>query len=83
MLLTPPALFTIALFTILYTWNDFVGPLIYLNDGSKYTLAVGLAVFRGQFRTQGELMMVASTVVTVPVVVLFFLPKSALFKVSL
>lgn len=70
--LTRPALITVALFTFLATWNDFLGPLIYLNDGSKYTLAVGLAAFRGQFRTQWDLMMAASTVVTVPVMILFF-----------
>jgi multiple sugar transport system permease protein len=70
--LSRPALATVALFTFLYAWNDFLGPLIYLTDGSKYTLAVGLAAFRGQYRTQWDLMMAASTVVTVPVVILFF-----------
>lgn len=70
--LTRPALITVALFTFLNTWNDFLGPLIFLNDGEKYTLAVGLAAFRGQYRTQWDLMMAASTVVTAPIVVLFF-----------
>ncbi|HXF63895.1 MAG TPA: carbohydrate ABC transporter permease [Caldilineaceae bacterium] len=70
--LAKPALATVALFTFLYAWNDFLGPLIYLNDGDKYTLAVGLAALRGQFRTQWDLMMAAATVVTVPVVILFF-----------
>ena len=70
--LSKPALTTVALFTFLSTWNDFLGPLIYLTDGSKYTLAVGLAAFRGQYRTQWDLMMAAATVVTLPVVILFF-----------
>lgn len=70
--LTQPALATVALFTFLGCWNDFLGPLIFLSDGSKYTLAVGLAAFRGQYRTQWDLMMAASTVVTMPIVVLFF-----------
>ncbi|MCC9077595.1 carbohydrate ABC transporter permease [Litorilinea aerophila] len=70
--LSKPALTTVALFTFLFTWNDFLGPLIYLTDGSKYTLAVGLAAFRGQYRTQWDLMMAAATVVTLPVVILFF-----------
>jgi len=70
--LTRPALITVALFSFLGAWNDFLGPLIYLNDGNKYTLAVGLAAFRGQYRTQWDLMMAASTVVTAPIVVLFF-----------
>ncbi len=70
--LSKPALATVALFTFLYAWNDFLGPLIFLNDGNKYTLAVGLAAFRGQNRTQWDLMMAAATVVTMPIVVLFF-----------
>jgi multiple sugar transport system permease protein len=70
--LARPALVTVALFTFLADWNDFLAPLIYLTDGSKYTLAVGLAAFRGQYRTQWDLMMAASTVVTMPVVILFF-----------
>lgn len=70
--LAKPALITVALFTFLYAWNDFLGPLIFLNDGSKYTLAVGLAAFRGQNRTQWDLMMAAATVVTMPIVIIFF-----------
>lgn len=70
--LTQPALTTVALFTFLGCWNDFLGPLIFLNDGSKYTLAVGLAAFRGQYRTQWDLMMAAATVITLPIVVIFF-----------
>jgi multiple sugar transport system permease protein len=70
--LARPALVTVALFTFLADWNDFLAPLIYLTDGSKYTLAVGLAAFRGQYRTQWDLMMAASTIVTLPVVVVFF-----------
>jgi multiple sugar transport system permease protein len=70
--LTQPALITVALFTFLSCWNDFLGPLIFLNDGEKYTLAVGLAAFRGQYRTQWDLMMAAATVVTAPIVVIFF-----------
>ncbi|MBX3012886.1 MAG: carbohydrate ABC transporter permease [Caldilineaceae bacterium] len=70
--LTQPALTTVALFAFLGCWNDFLGPLIFLNDGNKYTLAVGLAAFRGQYRTQWDLMMAAATVITLPIVVIFF-----------
>lgn len=70
--LTQPALITVALFTFLSCWNDFLGPLIFLTDGNKYTLAVGLAAFRGQYRTQWDLMMAAASVVTGPIVILFF-----------
>ncbi len=70
--LSKSALVTVALFTFLFVWNDFLGPLIYLTDGEKYTLSVGLAAFRGQYRTQWDLMMAASTLVTLPMVVIFF-----------
>ncbi len=70
--LAKSALVTVALFTFLFVWNDFLGPLIYLTDGNKYTLSVGLAAFRGQYRTQWDLMMAAATLVTIPIVVVFF-----------
>jgi multiple sugar transport system permease protein len=70
--LSKSALVTVALFTFLFVWNDFLGPLIYLTDGEKYTLSVGLAAFRGQYRTQWDLMMAASALVTLPMVVIFF-----------
>lgn len=70
--LSKPALATVALFSFLGSWNDFLGPLIYLQDEVKYTLSLGLAMFRGQYGSfYGELMAV-STVITVPIVVLFF-----------
>jgi multiple sugar transport system permease protein len=73
--LSKPALTTVALFTFIWTWNDFLGPLIYLNDQKKYVLALGLAMFQGQYRTEWDLMMAAATVVTLPIVVLFFLAQ--------
>ena len=73
--LSKPALTTVAIFTFIWTWNDFLGPLIYLNDQDKYVLAIGLAMFQGNYRTQWDLMMAAATVVTLPIVVLFFLAQ--------
>ena len=54
------------------TWNDFFGPLIYLNDPSKQTLALGLLQLKGQFSSQWNIMMAASTLMTIPALVLFF-----------
>ena len=61
-----------AIFTFLATWNDFIGPLIYLNSDSKKTIALGLASFQGMYSTQWELLMAASVVMTLPTIVLFF-----------
>ena len=70
--LSKPALATIGIFTFMATWNDFLGPLIYLNSPEKLTAAVGLASFRGLYSTQWHLLMAASTVMTLPMIVLFF-----------
>ena len=70
--LSRPALITVAIFSALGAWNDFLGPLMYLNESSKYTLALGLAEFTGLYSSQWHLLMAASTVVIIPVVLLFF-----------
>jgi multiple sugar transport system permease protein len=70
--LSKPALITVAIFSGLNVWNDFLGPLIYLNDTSKYTLALGLAQFLGQYSAQWQLLMAASTAIILPVLVIFF-----------
>jgi multiple sugar transport system permease protein len=68
-----PALCAVSLFAALHAWNDFLGPLIYLQDPSKYTLSVGLTFFSSQSShdIQYNLLMAASTLVILPVVVLF------------
>ncbi len=70
--LSKPALAVVALFTFMATWNDFLGPLIYLTDERKYTLSLGLAMFQGQYGTEWGPMMAMSTLMTVPIIVLFF-----------
>jgi multiple sugar transport system permease protein len=68
-----PALTAVSLFAALHAWNDFLGPLLYLQDSSKYTLSVGLTFFSSQQSRdiQFNLLMAASTMVIIPVVVLF------------
>ncbi|SEO67548.1 carbohydrate ABC transporter permease [Paenibacillus sp. OV219] len=76
--LIPPVLTTVAIFQFMGSWNDFIGPLIYLNDQSKFTLSLGLRIFQQQSsQSQGEIgMMMAATVITViPVIVFFFLAQ--------
>ena len=70
--LSRPALIAVAIFAALNSWNDFLGPLIYLNDSRHFTLALGLAEFTRLYSSQWHLLMAASTVVIVPVIVLFF-----------
>lgn len=71
--LSRPALATLAIFTFLATWNDYLGPLIYLNDTNKWTLSLGLTNFMGMSgTTQWNLLMVATLATMLPCLLLFF-----------
>lgn len=71
--LSKPALVTVGLFAFMGFWNDFLGPLVYLNDQTKYTVAIGLTQFHGMLTSEWQLMMAAATVVLVPVLIVFAL----------
>ena len=63
---------TIAVLVFIAHWNDLNGPLLYLHDSAKYTLSIGLQQFRAADKPEWTLLMAASTVFTVPLIVLFF-----------
>jgi len=71
--LAKPALTAVALFEFIGHWNDYLGPLIYLNSMDHYTLAIGLAFFQGRFYTYQNLMMAASLIVLAPCIIVFLL----------
>ncbi len=71
--LIKPALIAVALFTFLYNWNDFLGPLIYLQSSNHLTLQLGLSQLQSQYSTHFELIMAGALVTTLPVVALFFI----------
>ncbi len=75
--LSIPVLSVIAILTFKDTWNDFLNPLLYLSDSSKYTVAVGLAYFNGQNNVQMNLLMAASVVLMLPIVILFIFAQRA------
>ncbi len=70
--LSRPAIATVAVFQFVYTWNDFSGPLLYLNDPEKFPLAYGLERFVSSYGDQTHLLLAASVMFTVPIIVLFF-----------
>ncbi|MDX1935184.1 MAG: carbohydrate ABC transporter permease [Capsulimonadales bacterium] len=78
--LSQPALATIALFAFMGAWTDFQGPLIYVHDEDQYTLAIGLASFLGRYNGQWHLLMAAATVVTLPLIVAFFLAQRTFIR---
>jgi multiple sugar transport system permease protein len=73
--LAKPALTTVAIFTFIGTWNNFLGPLLYFNSQENYTVSIGLAMFRSVMRTRWDLLMAASATMTIPMIIIFFLAQ--------
>ena len=73
--LSKAALAVVAVFSFIGAWNDYLGPLLYLMDDDKYTLAIGLARLQGQYSSDWGRMMAMSVVMTLPLIVLFFLAQ--------
>ena len=70
LLKTPIA--TIAIFTFMGTWSDFLGPLLYINDENAWTLSLGLQQFMSAHAVQWGQLMAASAMFTIPSVIVFF-----------
>ena len=75
-----PAVVTVCIFQIQGTWNDFLGPLIYLNKESMFTLQLGLQYFVGQYTGGWNLLMAASTVILMPVLLMFYFGQRLFVK---
>lgn len=73
--LVKPALLVIGVMNIMWIWNDFMGPLIYLSDQNLYPLVMGLSAFQTQHKTLWNLMMAASLATCFPLIVLFFIAQ--------
>jgi multiple sugar transport system permease protein len=73
--LARPALATLALFTLLDSWNDLVWPLIAISDERWYTLQVGLTMFQGTRHTQWSLLMAGNVVATMPLIIAFIVAQ--------
>ena len=69
--LSKPALSTLTIFTFVSTWNDFLGPLIYLKTEAKKTLQLGLKMFISQYSAEYGLIMAASVLSLIPVLLVF------------
>ena len=71
--LSRPVIVTVAIFAFMGSWNDFMGPLIYLNSQRNWTLQLGLSSFMGEIANQWNLLMAATVMVLLPVLVVFFI----------
>jgi multiple sugar transport system permease protein len=67
-----PAIATVTIFSFLFHYNDFLGPLIYISSNEMFTLPLGLLWFQGRFGNFWHLVMAASMITITPVIVLFF-----------
>ena len=75
--LSMPVLIVIGILSFKDNWNDFMNPLIYLNNSKLYTLSLGLAFFNGQYNVQMNLLMAASVALMLPILILFFFAQKA------
>ncbi len=79
--LSRPALAVVALFTFMFIWNDFLGPLVYLQDQQQYTLVLGLQTFQSQHEgSPYNLVMAASVLIFSPIIVLFFITQKTFIE---
>jgi multiple sugar transport system permease protein len=71
--LSVPALASLTLLTFVNTWNDYLGPLIYLRDPELWTIQLGLKTFVGQYNAEYALIMTGSVLSVLPIAVIFLL----------
>ena len=78
--LSGPALATVGIFCFIGSWRDFMGPLLYLNDPAKQTLELGLRTYQSMHNEQWHLLMAGSVLVSIPLIILFFVGQRFFIK---
>ena len=78
--LSKPAILTVAIFEIIHTWHDFIGPLVYLRHPTKYTLSIGLRLYFTQYGAEWGLLMAAAAMFTIPMVIFFFFAQRSFIE---
>lgn len=79
--LSKPVLLVVALFQFIASWNDFLGPLVYLTRQETYTLALGLQFFQSQHGgTQWNYLMAASSLIVLPIIIIYFFAQKAFIE---
>ena len=78
--LSVPVLATVTVFTFLYAWNDFTGPLLFLSSPDKFTMALGLRDFQGQRTMVWNQLMAASAMFTIPIIIAFFFAQKTFIQ---
>ncbi|MBS4219263.1 carbohydrate ABC transporter permease [Bacillus sp. FJAT-49711] len=73
--LSTPPMVAVSIFTFMGVWNDFQGPLIYLNSTDNYTLALGLSMFKGMYNIEWNMLMAATILIMLPALIVFFVAQ--------
>tara|TARA_E500000178_G_C16359859_1_gene461254 strand:- start:22 stop:507 length:486 start_codon:yes stop_codon:yes gene_type:complete len=76
--LCKPVLAVIVVFSFLWNWNEFMGPLIFLDDFEEYPISVGLAFFQSRYSVEWNLFMAATLVSILPILILYFFAQKHL-----
>ncbi|PLR90017.1 carbohydrate ABC transporter permease [Bacillus sp. T33-2] len=78
--LSKPAIATLVIFSFMHSWNDFLGPLIYLTSDHLYTLQLGIQHFITQYNTEYSLLMAAAVSAVIPTIIVYFLAQDHFIK---
>ncbi|MCI3923525.1 carbohydrate ABC transporter permease [Paenibacillus sp. TRM 82003] len=78
--LSKPAMATLGVFVFMGTWNDFMGPLIFINTQAKMTLPLGLASMQGLYGTDWPVLMASTVLSVAPLIVIFLLAQDFFIK---
>ncbi|QDU33443.1 L-arabinose transport system permease protein AraQ [Poriferisphaera corsica] len=78
--LSKPALATLAIFIFLGSWNDFLGPLVFLDSSDRLTLPVGIATFQSSYYSEYGLTLAAGTIATVPALIAFLVFQKSIIE---
>jgi ABC-type glycerol-3-phosphate transport system permease component len=73
--LSKPILGMVAIFSFMWRWNDFLGPLVFISSTEKYTLSLGLRFFQGQYYINWSYLMAVSLISVIPCLILFFVAQ--------
>jgi len=78
--MSQPIIAVMVIFTFLNTWNDFMGPLLYLNNSKMFTLALGLKSLLSGYNSYWHILMAAATMVVAPLIIVFFLAQKSFIE---
>lgn len=78
--MSKPIVITVAIFSFMASWNDFMGPLIYLHSTENYTLALGMNLFKTQYVQNWNYTMAYNVMMILPVIILFFIAQKSFIQ---